>query len=518
MIDEWLPSLWRRIHHLCRFTHPFLEKLPTAQRPAPKYSLQIRKLPPADSVHTHPEVASAQQEGEEGEEGEEGAEGEEGEEGEETSAAGTFSLSRPLRARVQENTRITADDWQQEVRLVVLDTCEKGHKKREKKREKKRKHGGGVVYSPGHVACVLPRNPPHTVDAFLGRCSLDGALLIERITETGASFASYTSPHASDPFSLAHVPLPITVRELVRSYLDINGCPRRHFFQMLSYFATEELHRSRLEDFAATDGQEELQRYCYREHRSVLEVLEDFSSATPPLDYLLDMIRPIQPRRFSISSSCLLHPGHLHITALVVRYTTPFGKEREGLCTSWMAKLDPGKDRVRVWIEPASPTFPLGSVPPTEPLILVGPGTGLAAFRAVVQERHALRTLHGQDTGPTMFFFGCRHESKDFHYGEEWRRYREANTLSHLYVAFSRDQPHKVYVQHLIKQHGAQVFALLQAGARVFVSGSALQMPQAVRSAMVEVLQEHGGMDEEAATDRIRAMEKRALYCTETWL
>ncbi|KAJ6396120.1 hypothetical protein OIU77_021201 [Salix suchowensis] len=179
------------------------------------------------------------------------------------------------------------------------------------------------------------------------------------------------------------------------------------------------------------------------------KVLEDFPSVQMPFEWLVQLVPPLKTRAFSISSSPSAHPNQVHLTVNVVSWTTPFKRKRAGLCSTWLAGLDP-QDGVYI---PA--WFRKGSLPPPPasiPLVLVGPGTGCAPFRGFVEER-ATQDMSGT-AAPIMLFFGCRNEENDFLYKDFWLSHAQnAGPLSiarggGFFVAFSRDQPQKVYVQH----------------------------------------------------------------------
>lgn len=164
----------------------------------------------------------------------------------------------------------------------------------------------------------------------------------------------------------------------------------------------------------------------------------------------------------------------------------------------------------------------LPSPPPPLPLILVGPGTGCAPFRGFVEER-ALQSKSGTTTAPIIFFFGCRNEENDFLYRDFWQFHAQnGGVLSEekgggFFVAFSRDQPQKVYVQHKMKEQSTKVWSLLAEGAAVYVAGSASKMPSDVLSAFEEIVSKESGVSREAAARWLRALERAGKYHVEAW-
>jgi sulfite reductase alpha subunit-like flavoprotein len=279
-------------------------------------------------------------------------------------------------------------------------------------------------------------------------------------------------------------------------------------------------------------------RYNQREGRTLLEVLQDFPSAQPPLAWLLQAAPLLRPRLFSISSGPALHPRAAHVTAAVVRWTTPFRRAKLGLCSAWLAGLQPagqqrggsgggggggggGGSRAPVWVERGSLRLPADA---QVPLLLVGPGTGVAPFRSFLQQRQvqaeAAAAAGAPPPAPCVLFFGCRSAAADFYYADEWRALQAAGVLhpQHgLQAAFSRDQPAKVYVTHCIRRQAALVWALLQQGARVYVAGSADRMPADVAAAFRDVAAQQGGLGAAEAERFVRQLQLGGRYFVEAW-
>lgn len=319
------------------------------------------------------------------------------------------SSSHPFLARVVLNQRVTDPTHFQDVRHIELDIT-----------------NSNIQYSAGDVVMIRPRNSTEDVEQFCKLLSLDPErYFLLKPTDVDA---------ASIP---ARLPQPCSMKFLVQEYLDIAAVPRRSFFELLATFATNELERVKLAEFSSAQGQEELHSYCSRPRRTALEVLADFSHTTADLNvnYLLDLFPEIQPRSFSIASSLLEHPHQIQILVAVVKYKTRLHKPRKGLCSSWLASLDPaqGKVFVPLWVKKGNLKF-LQNI--HSPVIMVGPGTGVAPFRAAIQERTA------QEKRANILFFGCRFKNKDFYYNSEWEQKVQAGHIT-LFVAFSRDQEKK---------------------------------------------------------------------------
>lgn len=190
------------------------------------------------------------------------------------------------------------------------------------------------------------------------------------------------------------------------------------------------------------------------------------------------------------------------------------GRIRKGVCSSWLASLTPSPNSVvPIWIKQGSITLPSLNVP----IIMVGPGTGCALFKAFLEERDYWKSKQGQQVAPNAFFFGCRQEKQDFLHSNLWKEFVSNGTLFLFSVAFSRDQNQKVYVQHKIREHSKEIWNLIQSGAVIYVSGSANRMPKDVREAFQEIIQKEGNLNAEESTKFLEHLEKNKKYLVETW-
>lgn len=368
-------------------------------------------------------------------------------------------------------------------------------------------HSSAVEYEVGDVLEILPSQNPNAVNAFICRCNLDPEALITvqlRDNDNGAAYPSI---------------MPIKLKTYVELTMDIaSASPRRYFFEVMSHYATAEHEKERLKYFASPEGRDDLYQYNQKERRTVLEVLEDFPSVQMPFEWLVQLVPPLKTRAFSISSSPVAHPNQVHLTVSVVSWTTPFKRKRSGLCSNWLAELDPQEGvYIPVW-------FQKGLLPapsPSLPLILIGPGTGCAPFRGFIAERAIQR--QSSPTAPILFFFGCRKKEDDFLYSDFWLSHSQnGGVLSEeqgggFYVAFSRDQPRKVYVQHKMRDYRQKIWDLLGKGASVYIAGSSTKMPSDVMETFEEIISKEGGVPKEAAVRWIRALEKAGRYHVEAW-
>ncbi|PIN21818.1 NADP-dependent flavoprotein reductase [Handroanthus impetiginosus] len=365
-----------------------------------------------------------------------------------------------------------------------------------------------IDYEVGDVLEVLPGQSPAAVDDFIQRCNLNPE-----------SYITVQPKDKENHGLLNHSMTPVKLKSFVELTMDVaSASPRRYFFEVMSFFATAEHEQERLQYFASPEGRDDLYQYNQKERRTVLEVLQDFPSVQMPFEWLVQLVPPLKTRSFSISSSPSAHPNQVHITVSVVSWTTPYKRTRTGLCSSWLASLDPQQ---RVFIPAWFSKGCLPAPPPSLPLILIGPGTGCAPFRGFVEER-AMQSRTAP-TAPIIFFFGCRRENDDFLYRDFWLAHSQKNgVLSEgkgggFYVAFSRDQPRKVYVQHKIREQSTKIWNLLTQGAAVYVSGSANKMPSDVLSAFEEIISTKSGVSREEALRWIRTLERAGKYHVEAW-
>uniref|UniRef100_A0A4W5RF08 NADPH-dependent diflavin oxidoreductase 1 n=1 Tax=Hucho hucho TaxID=62062 RepID=A0A4W5RF08_9TELE len=394
------------------------------------------------------------------------------------------SQTHPFPGRVVSSKRVTHASHFQDVRHIEFDIT-----------------GSDIEFTAGDVVMMRPCNTPEDVEQFCQLLRLD--------PDRQFTLSPTNSDTGSVPARLAQ---PCTVRHLVESFLDIAAVPRRSFFELLATFATNELEREKLSEFSSAQGQDELHAYCNRPRRTALEVLTDFPHTTAELsvDYLLDLFPEIQPRSFSIASSMLAHPNRIQILLAVVRYKTKMHLPRKGLCSSWLASLDPtqGNIYVPLWVKKGSMKFPKD---PYSPVIMVGPGTGVAPFRSALQERTA------QGKTANVLFFGCRSQSKDFYCSSEWEEMEKAGQLT-LFTAFSRDQEDKIYVQQRVQEQAELLWDLIaNKNGYFYIAGNAKQMPTAVCHALKEGFQSQGGVSSSEADEMLVTMERAGRFQSETW-
>lgn len=236
----------------------------------------------------------------------------------------------------------------------------------------------------------------------------------------------------------------------------------------------------------------------------VVDVLKRFPTALTA-EQLLGLLRPLTPRLYSIASSQSEVEEEVHLTVGVVRYPQEDGTVRSGAASSYLADRLPEDAEVRVFVE-HNDNFRLPQNPDT-PVIMVGPGTGIAPFRAFLQEREA----QGAE-GKNWLFFGNPHFTQDFLYQVEWQRYVKSGLLSKISLAFSRDQANKIYVQDRLREAGLELYQWLEAGAHFYVCGDANHMAKDVQEALLDVIAEHGQKSREEAEEYLSELRRAKRY------
>lgn len=241
--------------------------------------------------------------------------------------------------------------------------------------------------------------------------------------------------------------------------------------------------------------------------KQTADVLHAFP-AKLEMQAFLKALKRLQPRLYSISSSPKATSGEVHITVSTVRYQCE-DKQRKGVCSTFMADFS-GDATVPIFVQKSANFRPPEN--PEAPMIMVGPGTGIAPFRAFLQERHARK-----DSGKNWLFFGEQHAATDFYYKDEIETWQQDGFLTRLDLAFSRDQAEKIYVQDRMREQGAELWAWLEAGAHFYVCGDASRMAKDVDQALREVVQQHGGLSEDAAKGYVQKLASDKRYVRDVY-
>ncbi len=374
----------------------------------------------------------------------------------------TYDKNNPFPARIVERRRLTTEKSQKETVHFAISIA-----------------GSGLSYRSGDSLGVYPTNNPVLVDA-----------LVRALGATGDEIVQL--PRSEEK---------TTLRAALLGALALAGVTRK-FVELLAERAADAEEKARLQAVLAEADPAKQKEWI--ESRQFVDLLEEFPSAKLSAQEFVDQLRKLVPRLYSISSSPAKHPEEIHLTIAVVRYQTN-GREREGVCSNFLAH------RVSV-NAPVVPVFVASSHfgPPednTVPVIMVGPGTGVAPFRSFLQERE----VRGA-TGKNWLFFGDQHRESDFLYAEEWEAYLQSGLLTKLSTAFSRDQAHKIYVQDRMREEAEEIWQWLEAGAYFYVCGDAKRMAKDVDAALLEVVATQGKMSSEAAAEYVKQLKKDKRY------
>ncbi|MEU9093830.1 bifunctional nitrate reductase/sulfite reductase flavoprotein subunit alpha [Streptomyces sp. NPDC048428] len=366
-----------------------------------------------------------------------------------------YTKASPFATLLVGNRRLSLPGSGKEVRQFAFDTRD-----------------GTLVYDAGDALGVQPTNGTPLVAEWLALTGLDPA----------------------EPVDLGDGS-PTPLEEALRTRLDISRITTE-----LLKFTADRTGSHELKRLLRPDNKDALAKWSWS--RQAADVVAAFPVRASAAEWA-GVLRRLQPRLYSISSSPLAHPGEVRLTVSVVRYTNDLGRNRKGVCSTYLADCaDDGP--VQVFVQ-RSPHFRPPADPAT-PMIMVGPGTGVAPFIGFLEDRQA----RGH-TGPNWLFFGEQRQATDFYYRQELEAYRASGHLDRLDLAFSRDQRNKVYVQDRMREHGPRLWQWLRNGAHFYVCGDAARMAKDVDQALAGIVATHGGMenDEAAAYVRRLAADKR---------
>ncbi|EIW8579306.1 NADPH-dependent assimilatory sulfite reductase flavoprotein subunit [Klebsiella aerogenes] len=364
-----------------------------------------------------------------------------------------YTKEAPLTATLAVNQKITGRDSEKDVRHIEIDLGD-----------------SGLRYQPGDALGVWYQNDPALVKELVELLWLKGD---EPVTIEGKTL----------PLAQAlewHFELTVNTANIVENYATLTRS------ETLLPLVGD---KAQLQHYAATTPIVDMVR---------------FSPAQLDAEALIGLLRPLTPRLYSIASSQAEAENEVHVTVGVVRYDIE-GRARAGGASSFLADRVEEDGEVRIFIE-HNDNFRLPANPQT-PVIMIGPGTGIAPFRAFMQQRAA----EGAE-GKNWLFFGNPHFTEDFLYQVEWQSYVKEGVLSRIDLAWSRDQQQKVYVQDKLREQGAEVWRWINDGAHIYVCGDANRMAKDVEQALLEVIAEYGAMDAEAADEFLSELRVERRY------
>ncbi|KAI8097197.1 uncharacterized protein BX664DRAFT_275770 [Halteromyces radiatus] len=302
-----------------------------------------------------------------------------------------------------------------------------------------------------------------------------------------------------------------TVFQLFSQVLDIFGRPSKKFYEALANYATDPKEKEQLLYLVSAEGKEEFKKRV-DDTVTYEDLLREFTSAKPSLEHLVRLVAPIKPRHYSIASSQKMHANSVHLLVVAVDWVNSQGKKRYGQCTRYLANLPVGAD-VTVSIKPS-----VMKLPPldSQPVIMAGLGTGMAPFRAFIQERYLAKKA-GKDVGPVVLYFGSRNRGNEYLYGEELEAYHQDGVLSRMGLAFSRDQKEKVYIQHKMKEDAEMLHDyLINKNGHFYLCGPTWPCGD-IKDAVVYGLNTFGGIDEKVASDLIEEWKEKERYILEVY-
>lgn len=334
--------------------------------------------------------------------------------------------------------------------------------------------GSGLEYEAGDALAVIPVNADDVVAAIL--------------KQTGFSESEEVEIKGGEKLPFG---------EALRTKLDITALSRAIVKKYLGLSANE-----KLEALLSDDSKEEFKDWIWG--RQIVDLLESFPIKELTAQQFSSILRKMPPRLYSIASSPKAHPGEVHLTVAAVRYDG-HGKDRKGVASTFLADDAKTGEKVLVYVH-KNKNFRLPENDET-PIIMVGPGTGIAPFRAFVEERAETGAK-----GESWLFFGDQKYSYDFLYQLEWQDHLKDGNLTKLDVAFSRDQPEKYYVQDVMREQAVELYAWLEKGAAFYVCGDAERMAKDVHQALIDIVVEQGSKTSEEAIAYVDQLKKDKRY------
>jgi len=373
--------------------------------------------------------------------------------------ASVFSKDHPFLASIQQRYRLSGPHSLKNTQHIVLDIT-----------------GSDFAYEPGDSIGVFPMNDPDLVKQILLKLNANGQE------------------------SILHPKLQTHI--CLKDLLTKHVCLHHVSLQLLECVACSQPRLS-LDKLDEVLNHAEARQAYTRQH-DVLDTLDLFSPQALCIQSFMQTLRRLMPRLYSIASSPRQYPHEVHLT-IAVTHTQHLGRIRKGAATHYLSDWAPiHQPVVPIFLAPSSFRLPADS---RTDIIMIGPGTGIAPFRAFMQERDAL-----QAKGRNWLFFGEQHQAEDFLYAQEWANMKEKQVLTHLSLAFSRDQKEKIYVQHRLMESAKLVWDWIEKGAYVYICGDAQQMAKSVEQTLQLIACQEGGLTEAQAVAYWKNMKKIKRY------
>ncbi len=335
-----------------------------------------------------------------------------------------------------------------------------------------------LTYEAGDSLAVLAHNADDVVQDIITLTKLNSSSLVKIKGESYTLLESLTSKLDITTLSLS----------VIKRYNEL-------------------ISDNQLEELLKPENKNDLQDYI--SGREIIDLLYEFPAEELSADALISIMRKLPSRLYSIASSPKAHPQEVHLTVGVVRYHT-HGRERKGVCSTFLAERISKGSKAEVFVT-TNKKFKL-PVNNETPIIMVGPGTGIAPFRAFIEERKATNA-----SGKNWLFFGDQHYSTDFLYQSEWQNYLNEGILTKLDVAFSRDQKEKIYVQNRMLDNSRELFAWLEKGAYFYVCGDATRMANDVDDALHYIIEKEGGLEQEDAKAYVKKLKDEKRYLRDVY-
>lgn len=369
-----------------------------------------------------------------------------------------YSRTHPFQAEILENLNLNGRGSDRETRHVEISL-----------------EGSGLQYEPGDSLGICPENHPELVDQLMAAMDWNPEETIT-INKQGDQLA---------------------LREALLRHYEISVLTKPLLVQAAELSGSEPL-----KELVGPGREQELKAYMVE--RDLLDLVQDYRLKGIPAPSFTGILRKLPARLYSIASSSKAYPDEVHVTVRTVRYEA-HGRDRYGVCSVQLAERLASGGSLPVYIQ-HNPNFKL-PVNPDTPVIMIGPGTGVAPFRAFLGEREETGA-----EGKNWLFYGDQHFSTDFLYQTEWQRWLKDGLLTRMDVAFSRDTDQKVYVQHRMLEKSRELYEWLQEGACVYVCGDEKKMAHDVHTTLAIILEREGGLSPEAAAEYLLQMQQEKRY------